>query len=50
MSILKIKTPATVANLVCGFDVLGMCLHDPFDEMEIALLNEKSDCQKCGRL
>ena len=41
MSILKIKTPATVANLVCGFDVLGMCLHDPFDEMEIALLGEK---------
>lgn len=41
MSAIKLKTPATVANLVCGFDVLGMCLHDPFDEMEIRLLNEK---------
>ena len=41
MSSIKIKAPATVANLVCGFDVLGMCLHDPFDEMEIRLLGEK---------
>jgi homoserine kinase len=37
----KIKAPATVANLVCGFDVLGMCLNEPYDEMEITLLNEK---------
>ena len=36
-----IKSPATVANLVCGFDVLGMCLHEPYDEMEIKLINEK---------
>ena len=41
MPSIKIKTPATVANLVCGFDVLGMCLHDPYDEMEIRLLDEK---------
>lgn len=37
----KIKSPATVANLVCGFDVLGMCLHDPYDEMEVQLLKER---------
>lgn len=41
MRTIKIKTPATVANLVCGFDVLGMCLHEPYDIMEVSLLNEK---------
>jgi homoserine kinase len=41
MNSVKIKSPATVANLVCGFDVLGMCLHEPYDEMEIRLINEK---------
>ena len=35
-----IKCPATVANLVCGFDVLGMCLNDPFDIMEVELLDQ----------
>jgi homoserine kinase len=41
MRSIKIQAPATVANLVCGFDVLGMCLHKPFDVMEVRLLNEK---------
>src|SRR5690242_2603405 len=41
MNSVKIKSPATVANLVCGFDVLGMCLHEPYDEMEIRLINER---------
>lgn len=41
MKSVKLKSPATVANLVCGFDVLGMCLHEPFDEMEVKLINEK---------
>jgi homoserine kinase len=41
MKSVKIKSPATVANLVCGFDVLGMCLHEPFDEMEVKLIDEK---------
>jgi len=36
-----VRCPATVANLVCGFDVLGMCLNDPADTMEVILLNEK---------
>ncbi len=30
-----------MANLVCGFDVLGMCLHEPYDEMEVKLIGEK---------
>ena len=41
MNSIKIKSPATVANMVCGFDVLGMCLHEPYDEMEVKLINEK---------
>jgi homoserine kinase len=41
MNSVKIKSPATVANLVCGFDVLGMCLHEPYDETEVKLINEK---------
>lgn len=41
MKSVKIKSPATVANLVCGFDVLGLCLHEPYDEMEIKLLDKR---------
>jgi homoserine kinase len=36
----KIIAPATVANLVCGFDVLGMALNDPQDIMELSLSEE----------
>ena len=39
--VVKALAPATVANLVCGFDVLGMCLNDPNDLMEVRLLDEK---------
>lgn len=35
-----VKCPATVANLVCGFDVLGMALEAPYDLMTITLTNE----------
>lgn len=38
MNAIKIKSPATVANLVCGFDVLGLCLNEPCDEMEVKLI------------
>jgi len=40
MTSIKIVAPATVANLVCGFDVLGMALNDPQDSMELRLSNE----------
>jgi len=36
MRSIKIAAPATVANLVCGFDVLGMALNDPQDIMELS--------------
>ncbi len=40
MKKVKILAPATVANLVCGFDVLGMALNDPQDEMTLSLSDE----------
>lgn len=39
MKNIKLKVPATVANLVCGFDILGMAVHEPYDEMELKLLD-----------
>jgi len=40
MKNIKIKVPATVANLVCGFDILGMAIHQPYDEMELRITNQ----------
>ena len=35
-----IHAPGTVANLVCGFDVLGLALHNPYDIMSLQLIDE----------
>lgn len=40
-SIVSVHAPGTVANLVCGFDILGLCLDEPNDLMEVKLLDEK---------
>ncbi len=40
-NVVQVHAPATVANLVCGFDILGMCLHEPYDVMQVRLLREK---------
>lgn len=37
---ITVASPGTVANLVCGFDVLGLCLDAPFDEMTVSITNE----------
>lgn len=42
MQEIKIFSPATVANLSCGFDVLGCCLDNVGDEMRIV----KNDLEK----
>jgi homoserine kinase len=34
---IKIFAPATIANLVCGFDILGLAINHPQDEMEMQL-------------
>ncbi len=36
-SSVTVYSPASVANLVCGFDVLGMSLTEPYDEMKVEL-------------
>jgi len=41
MKALKIFSPATVANVSCGFDVLGFCLDSIGDEMIITKSNKK---------
>jgi len=35
MNEIKIFCPATIANISCGFDVLGLCLETVGDEMII---------------
>ena len=35
-----VHSPGTVANLVCGFDILGLALNAPYDIMKLTLLNE----------
>ncbi len=37
MNSVKVKSPATVANIVCGFDILGLCLDNPCDEFTLSL-------------
>ena len=39
-SSVTVLSPASVANLVCGFDVLGMSLSSPCDEMKVERTEE----------
>jgi homoserine kinase len=36
-----VHAPGTVANMVCGFDILGFALNDPCDVMELKLIDGK---------
>lgn len=38
---IRVHAPGTVANLVCGFDVLGLCLDAPSDEMQVTINDSK---------
>ncbi len=40
MKEIKVLAPATIANLVCGFDVIGMAIKAPFDEMTLSFTDE----------
>jgi homoserine kinase len=42
MKEITVLTPATVANVVCGFDCLGFALENPCDEMTLRLIDEKT--------
>ncbi|WP_027137606.1 homoserine kinase [Gaetbulibacter saemankumensis] len=41
MNEIKIFSPATVANVACGFDVMGFCLDSVGDEMVIRKIDKK---------
>ncbi|MCO4822721.1 MAG: homoserine kinase [Flavobacteriaceae bacterium] len=41
---IKLFCPATVANVACGFDVLGFCLDSIGDEMVVRKTKEKGIC------
>lgn len=34
---ITLYAPATIANLVCGFDVLGMAINEPFDRITVSI-------------
>lgn len=42
MKQITVFAPATVANVVCGFDVLGFALRAPSDKMTMRLIAEKT--------
>jgi homoserine kinase len=37
---IEVRSPATVANMVCGFDVLGFAVEEPYDTMHLRLKDE----------
>lgn len=42
MNEVTVLAPATVSNVVCGFDCLGFALNAPCDEMTVRLIDEKT--------
>ena len=44
MKEVTVSSPATVANIVCGFDVMGFALNEPCDKLVMRLLNKKEIC------
>jgi homoserine kinase len=40
MDEVKVHAPATVSNVVCGFDCLGFALEQPFDELVVQKIDE----------
>lgn len=40
MDTVKVHAPATVSNVVCGFDCLGFALCEPFDEITVRISDD----------
>ena len=40
MKSITIQSPGTIANLVCGFDVLGLALNNPYDIITLRLIDQ----------
>ncbi len=41
MDEVKVLSPATISNVVCGFDCLGFALEEPCDEMTVRKIDER---------
>ena len=41
MDEIRVLAPATVSNVVCGFDCLGFALSEPFDEMTVRKIDDR---------
>ena len=39
---ISVQAPATVSNVVCGFDCLGFAVDAPFDEMTVRLIDSRT--------
>ncbi len=37
---ISMQCAATIANLVCGFDILGMAIENPYDEIQMEIITE----------
>ncbi len=42
MNEITVHAPASVSNVVCGFDCLGFALREPFDVLTVRLIDEKT--------
>lgn len=40
MKKVTVHSPATIANLVCGFDILGLAVNEPYDIMSVSVIDE----------
>ena len=41
MQEVSVHAPATVSNVVCGFDCLGFAIREPYDEMTVRRIPER---------
>jgi homoserine kinase len=42
MKQITVHSPATSANFVCGYDILGFALSEPFDEMTLTIREDSA--------
>ena len=42
MDSIQLRAPATIANLSCGFDILGLCIDGPYDLIQINKIDEET--------
>lgn len=40
MNEVTVRSPATVSNVVCGFDCLGFAIEQPYDEVTVRIIDE----------